>query len=453
MTGNKAMPRRTWSARSIRLVFVCILAAVSGPWRVVPAAAATGGTLFLPQTGHTLSGEFRDYWERNGGLARFGLPLSEPFIDVSTIDGQSYVVQYFERAVFEDHPEARATGWGVQLRLLGLLAARNRLGEGPFQPVTFAQDGRRFISETRHTLGGRFLAWWERSGGLATYGYPIGEEFTEVSASNGQPYLVQYFERNRMEYHPEAAGTPDEVQLGQLGREEADARGLSVTAAGRGRYSKHLELNFHRQMTDNWCDPANIQSWTEYLTGTAFPDDTAIQSAIWDYELSHNLGYTVDEWDASPYAMAAALKWLNPGHSFNHFIYDDPIEATKALAYFIAAPRGQPAIAVIRGGTHYILVNGVVADTDPYSDYPNATIRGVYVSDPLIGYPNSDAKWLGADTYLTMAEWLALFTPNQWGVPNDPWQNKYVTVQTDWDPAGPTASGRRPADVRAYIGR
>ncbi|HEX8219188.1 MAG TPA: vanomycin resistance protein VanB, partial [Chloroflexia bacterium] len=49
------------------------------------------------------------------------------------------------------------------------------------------------------------------------YGYPISEEISEVSPTNGETYLVQYFERNRFEYHPEAAGTPFEVQLGLLG--------------------------------------------------------------------------------------------------------------------------------------------------------------------------------------------------------------------------------------------
>lgn len=35
----------------------------------------------------------------------------------------------------------------------------------------------------------------------------------------GRPYQVQYFERRRMEYHPENAGTPYIVLLGLLGRE------------------------------------------------------------------------------------------------------------------------------------------------------------------------------------------------------------------------------------------
>jgi hypothetical protein len=31
--------------------------------------------------------------------------------------------------------------------------------------------------------------------------------------------VVQYFERARFEYHPEAAGTPGEITLGLLGAE------------------------------------------------------------------------------------------------------------------------------------------------------------------------------------------------------------------------------------------
>lgn len=35
--------------------------------------------------------------------------------------------------------------------------------------------------------------------------------------ADGFAYRVQYFERARLEYHPQYAGTPYEVQLGLLG--------------------------------------------------------------------------------------------------------------------------------------------------------------------------------------------------------------------------------------------
>ena len=67
-----------------------------------------------------------------------------------------------------------------------------------------------------------------QNGQLPVFGYPISEEFSEVNAIDGRPYLVQYFERARFEYHPEHAGTPYQVLLGQLGDEYARARGLAA---------------------------------------------------------------------------------------------------------------------------------------------------------------------------------------------------------------------------------
>ncbi len=42
--------------------------------------SAHDNRLYFPQTGHTLSGDFRTYFEANGGTVRFGLPISEPFL-------------------------------------------------------------------------------------------------------------------------------------------------------------------------------------------------------------------------------------------------------------------------------------------------------------------------------------------------------------------------------------
>ena len=68
-------------------------------------------------------------------------------------------------------------------------------------------------------IEGRFRQYWEQNGGLAVFGYPITAARNEVNRDTGQTYLTQWFERNRFELHPEHAGTPFEVQLGQLGRQ------------------------------------------------------------------------------------------------------------------------------------------------------------------------------------------------------------------------------------------
>jgi uncharacterized protein with LGFP repeats len=69
----------------------------------------------------------------------------------------------------------------------------------------------RYFPETGHWVSGTFLRYWNMYGGLPIFGYPLTDEFTE----NGM--TVQYFERNRFEWHPEYAGTRYEVLLGRLG--------------------------------------------------------------------------------------------------------------------------------------------------------------------------------------------------------------------------------------------
>jgi hypothetical protein len=81
------------------------------------------------ETGHTLSGIFRSYWETHGGLAQQGYPLSE------VITESDIPVQYFERAVFEYHKENAGTAYEVLLRRLGADAAASAGLTGPGIPV------------------------------------------------------------------------------------------------------------------------------------------------------------------------------------------------------------------------------------------------------------------------------------------------------------------------------
>lgn len=84
----------------------------------VRVATVPPGVTYFVQTGHTLGGIFHAYWRANGGLTTFGYPISEPFNEINAQDGQSYSVQYFERARFEYHPNDPAAHQ-VQLGHLG----------------------------------------------------------------------------------------------------------------------------------------------------------------------------------------------------------------------------------------------------------------------------------------------------------------------------------------------
>jgi hypothetical protein len=173
-------------------------------------------------------GAFKSYWDQNGGLEQFGFPLTEPFNEVSPTDGNTYVTQYFQRAIFEYHPEFAGTQYQVLLRLVGNLETKGRT----FAPGTdtSTSDTRYFFNNTQHSLSGVFKNYWDGRGGLAIYGYPISEPLFEVNAADNLTYLVQYFERARLEYHPEFTGTRYEVLLGLLGWQQLNASNVPVAA-------------------------------------------------------------------------------------------------------------------------------------------------------------------------------------------------------------------------------
>ncbi|MFP4439779.1 MAG: hypothetical protein ACLFVO_21300 [Chloroflexaceae bacterium] len=178
-----------------------------------PTQAQTGPRYF-PETGFSIAGPIREYWERNGGLEVFGYPISPQ--QTETVEGNwTGPVQWFERDRLEDHSNE---GLGV---LAGRLGARElERWNWPwreFPQVNGAPAGCRYFPETGHSLCEPFLSYWERNGGLERFGYPLTEPFSEKFGDwRG---TVQYFERRRMEHHPELRGTRYEVLLGLLGKE------------------------------------------------------------------------------------------------------------------------------------------------------------------------------------------------------------------------------------------
>ena len=86
-----------------------LLAALALQAAAAPARAATE-VLYVGATGHYVRGVFRDFWDKNGGLANFGYPITEEYIDPQT----NRVYQYFERARFERASPAAIT---VDVRL------------------------------------------------------------------------------------------------------------------------------------------------------------------------------------------------------------------------------------------------------------------------------------------------------------------------------------------------
>lgn len=149
---------------------------------------------------------FKARWGDGDGLRLYGLPLTEPFTLTNGV-----TVQYFERARFEYHPENAGTPYVV---LLGLLGVELGQVQPPAPPPTSTVDLAWYFVPTGHTIAPRLRSYWRDKGGLIVFGYPIGEASFDSTGA-----VVQYFERARLEYHPEYAGTPNEVLLGLLGEE------------------------------------------------------------------------------------------------------------------------------------------------------------------------------------------------------------------------------------------
>ena len=190
------------------------------PWpHATPPQAAplTGAGRCFAAVPYCLRGAFAAYWAQHGGLEQFGYPVTPEVRE--TQGDQTYTVQYTERARFEYHPR-NAPPYDVLLGLLGNTLVEGRLAEAPFQPVPAAAPGAQWFKETQHTVAAPFLAYWTQHGDLLVFGLPRSEAFDERNAADGQVYRVQYFERNRLEYHPEHAGTRYEMLLGLLGVEQ-----------------------------------------------------------------------------------------------------------------------------------------------------------------------------------------------------------------------------------------
>lgn len=179
----------------------------------------------VPGITNCIEGRFREYWEQNGGLAVFGYPISAA-AQTRTAEG-TFLTQNFERNIFELHPD-KARPYDVLLGRLGDALIRSHGTVWQNLPKA-APTAPHYFPETGHAVSHEpFWQFWAGRGlqdpalnpyqrSLALFGLPLTEAYTDKNPS-GDTVLTQWFERARLEWHP---NNPPQYQvlLGLLGNE------------------------------------------------------------------------------------------------------------------------------------------------------------------------------------------------------------------------------------------
>ena len=217
------------------------------------------------------------------------MPLSEAFTD------HGPVMQYFERARLE------IAAGGVRESPLGsLLTAGRAFPPLPSSPATVSSHS---FAATRHSLSGRFLGFCTRHRGQLLFGAPISQQLTEQNGDGtGRTYIVQYLQNARLEYHPEFAGTGNDVQLGLLGRQYLQQTGYPLCHnIPRGQSRSHWQSALRCRTRRSRVAPP--------------PARSARRRARGQVPRVHHRGAATDR--ASAQGAAVFLAALRRGHTFH----------------------------------------------------------------------------------------------------------------------------------------
>jgi len=160
---------------------------------------------YYRSTRHNICSVFMRYWQDHRGWQNFGYPLTEE-IQVAGV-----LVQYFEYAKFEMHPDLVGTQYEVLLARLGAEASRS--ADATVREAVKPEDARDcdYFETTGHNLCARFLDYWSSYGGLPVFGYPLTEQY------EADGLIVQDFERTRLAWDPNETSDGFGVVRAQLG--------------------------------------------------------------------------------------------------------------------------------------------------------------------------------------------------------------------------------------------
>lgn len=231
---------------------------------------------YFEDAGHYVCGEFREFFEERGALEIFGYPLTEAFDD----PGRGLRVQYFQRVRIEYHPY-NPEPYQVQLGLLVDELGYRFPDALPEEIPLFNTPLRHYFPETNHVVSYAFLDYFREHGGVDVFGYPRSEAIYEGG------HQVQYFQRARMEWRPEAPSGL-QMHLTDLGEIYIERFGVPAEYAVQHRLAERIvELKVR----------ASVRYVSTGQTGeqTVFVYVTDRQEPIQDVEVSITVRYAPGE--------------------------------------------------------------------------------------------------------------------------------------------------------------
>ncbi len=182
--------------------------------------AIPGGALLFSETGHTVQGIFRTFYEAHGGALFFGYPIAEPLVN----DGR--IVQHFERAALLWDP-ALAGDKPVQLLAWG----ERKFSEQPLDTIAIDGTSAELAAASVAAPDGitQFVA---AHGGVELFGKWLGRPRT---LADGR---IEYMFENAVLVQPANGSAPQMAALGTLARGGIDAAAAPVIGAGATHFVK-----------------------------------------------------------------------------------------------------------------------------------------------------------------------------------------------------------------------
>ena len=194
-----------------------------------------------------------------------------------------------------------------------------------------------------------FDRYWNGNGGLPVFGYPVSPQQWEYNQDAGDSFGTQWFERNRLEAHPENQ-PPYHVLLGRLGAEMLALQGRRVEPAPVGARPegrcRRFDVGGHEQIV---CDPF-LRYWETHglefdgAPGTSYSESLAL----------FGLPLTYPRVETNPNGDTVRTQWFERARFEDHGRAGVLLGLLGVETLRTPAP-GKPVVSIVDGDTGLVL--------------------------------------------------------------------------------------------------